>query len=83
MAIAPVPKLPIPDPPEGHEWKYALLGETLAVSHEGKDLVTRLEAAGIVVEILKGGGYQAQYQPELPRQAQLRAFFPDEGIIKP
>ena len=75
--------LPLPDPPEGHEWKYALMGEKLADSAQGKDLIARLEDTGVIVEVLIGGGDTLQTQPQVPKEAQLRAFHPDEKIRKP
>lgn len=77
--------LPLPDPPEGHTWKYALVGEALADSPQGRDLISRLEKDydGIVVEVLIGGGMTLQTQPQCPREAQLRAFHPDPKVRKP
>lgn len=80
--------LPLHAPPEdsGHEkWGYALMGQALYDSPQGKDLVKRLESEneGILIEVLKGGGQTLQTQPHAPREAKLRAFHPDERIIKP
>jgi hypothetical protein len=76
--------LEIPVPPEGEgPWKYALVGQTLADTSDGKDLIERLQTEGVLVEVLIGGDYAAQFQPQVPREAQLRAFQPDAGIVKP
>ena len=80
--------LPLHGPPSDsgvEKWGYALMGQALYDSPQGKDLVKRLEDEheGVIIEVLKGGGMTLQTQPEAPREARLRAFHPDERIIKP
>jgi len=74
----------LPDPPEGEgSWKYALIGETLAESPEGKELIERMESQDIIVEVLIDGGNVLHTMVQVPREVQLRAFHPDERIRKP
>jgi len=84
MATVVHDPLPLPDPPEGEgPWKYALVGQALAESIEGKELIERMEKQGILVEVLTGGGYSMQTMVQVPQKARFRAFRPDEGIHKP
>lgn len=68
--------LEIPDPPEGEgPWKYALVGDDLSKTDDGKVLIKRLEDAGVTVEILTGGGFAMQLQPQMPPDAKIRRAF--------
>lgn len=43
------PVLPIPEPPPGETWRYAVVGTAVAATPEGQDLIERMKAEGIVV----------------------------------
>lgn len=45
------PALPIPEPPPGETWRYAIVGTTVAATPEGQDLIERMRAEGIVVQV--------------------------------
>lgn len=73
--------LDIPEPPEGESWKYALIGQAVADTPEGKVLIKRLEDQDVYVEVLQGGGYTLQTQPQIPADARIRMNFKEQNKI--
>jgi hypothetical protein len=71
----PVHVIEISDPPTGFTWKFARVGQELADTPEGKNLIQRMENQDIYVEILEGGGYEFLTQPFIPKDAQIRRTF--------